>query len=404
MTIHDERPAEPASRAAVTCPFDHHSAEIAADPYPKYAELRAAGGMTWTDAWGGFWVISSYDLVQRVALDDATFCSGEGVALPPAGQSRPLLPIESDPPRLQVYRKLLNPLFSPGAARRYQPMIESITAELVDGFIDRGEVDAAAEFAVALPARVTLRLLGMDDSRWEWFLERIHYGVHQSAVDLDRAVELITEVCAAIAEAYEQRVEEGLTGDDILSILGRAERDGLINDEEMLDMALLMLFGGLDTTGSTIASALYHLADRPAERERLLEDPDALDAALEEILRYEAPVQGLARTVVHDTELGGHQLKAGEKVWLLWASANRDPAKFADPEQLDLDRDANPHMSFGVGLHRCIGSNLARVIVTAALCEFIGRLPNYQLAPGRSMERYPDSALVFAISKLPITF
>lgn len=401
MTV---RPEAVVREDVARCPFDHHSPDIADDPYPKYAELRDHGSVTWSDDWGGFWVVTGYPEVTQVALDDDTFRSGAGVALPAVGQARPLLPIESDPPDFFVYRKLMNARFSPGAARRMEPEIKSIVSDLVDQFIERGEADLARDLAMPLPARTTLRMLGIDDQRWEWFLERIHVGVHESAHDFDRSVEHLLEVYGALAEALEQRQDEGLVGDDLISYLGRAEREGTISEEDILDICLLVVFGGLDTTASAIAGAFYHLDRLPEQRERLRTQPEELDDAIEEFIRYEAPVQALARTVAKETELGGQRMRPGEKVWVVWASANRDPRRFAHPDELDFDREANPHVAFGVGIHRCLGSNLARAMVKAAVTEVLERLPNYRVVDGYVPKRYPDSSVVYGLTTLPVTF
>lgn len=389
---------------AARYPFDHHGPDAANDPFRLYTEMREKCPVTWSDEWGGFWAVSGYEEVVQVALDDDAFCSGQGVALPPIGQVRPLLPIESDPPEFHVLRKLMNPRFSPGAARRMEPEIKSIAADLVNQFIERGEADLVRELAMPLPARTTLRLLGMDDTRWEWFLQRIHTGVHESAHDFDRSVEQLMEVYAAIAEALEQREAEGLVGDDLISYLGRAVREGTIREEQLLDICLLVLFGGLDTTASAIASAIYYLDRMPDQRALLRTEPDKLRHAIEEFLRFEAPIQGLGRTVAQETELAGQRMRPGEKVWVLWGSANRDSGQFTDPDRLNFDREANPHVAFGVGIHRCIGSNLARVMFKSALTEVLDRLPKYKVVDGYVPERFPDSSVVYGLTTLPVTF
>lgn len=384
--------------------FDHHSPELSNDPYPVYAELRRQCPVSHSTAWGGFWAVTGLEEVTAVALDDDTFCSGQGVALPAIGQARPLLPIECDAPEFYTYRRLLNPRLSPVAAKAMEERIKATCAELVDAFIESGQADFVQQLAMPLPARTTLRLLGIDDARWEWFLERIHIGVHESAQDLDRSVEAMFEVYAAIAEAYEARMADGLTGEDLISYLGRAVRDEVITEDHLLDMCLLTLFGGLDTTAAVIGNALYHLAGMPEERATLRDDPARLDVALEEFLRFEAPVQGLARTVTKDVVLGGQQLEAGDKVWMLWASANRDPNEFPDPDVLKLDREPNRHMSFGIGIHRCLGSNVARVMFRAAVSEVLQRIPDYALQDGYTPQRFPDSSVVYALTSLPVTF
>jgi cytochrome P450 len=205
------------SRAEVD--FDHHAPDLAVDPYPTYAELREKCPVAYSDKWDGFWVVTGYEEVVTVAHDDETFCSGQGIALPTVGQARPLLPIESDGPRFQQYRRMLNPLFSPAAVAKFEGEIRGIVTELIDSFIERGNADFITELAQIVPARTTLRLLGLEESEWAWFLERIHIGVHESAHNLDRSVEALIEVYTAIAAGLEDRYDRGEPGKDVLSYL-----------------------------------------------------------------------------------------------------------------------------------------------------------------------------------------
>lgn len=384
--------------------FDHHSPALAEDPYSSYRSLQSQCPVAHSSAWGGFWVVTDYEHVVAVAHDDDTFCSGEGVALPSVGQARPLLPIESDPPRFLQYRRMLNPRFSPGSVAAIEPQIREIVTNVIDAFSARGEADLVTEFAQIIPARTTLRLLGLDEDEWAWFLERIHIGVHESAHDLDRSVEALLEVYAALAAALEDRYERG-PGDDIISYLAHVEIDGeRLTEEEVLDICLLLLFGGLDTTASLIAQALAHLGRNPDDRDRLAADPSAIPRALEEFLRYESPVQALGRTCTRDTTLGGQKLEAGDKLWIVWAAANRDSKEFGEPDQLDLDRAPNRHLAFGVGIHRCLGSHLARAMARIAVEEVLVRLPDFVVPTDEVLPRFNDSSVVYGLVSVPARF
>ena len=385
--------------------FDHHDHALSKDPYAVYRELRSACPVTKSEAWDGFWVVSSYEHVSQVAHDDATFCSGQGVSYPQAGNARPLIPIEVDPPEFLGYRRLLNPLFSHSAVEAMEDDVREITNDLIDAFIGRGHCDFMQEFAEPLPARMTLRLLGIDEGQWADFLHAIHVGVHESSRDFDKEVEALLEVYVQLAIALDDRQQGDGTGDDIISRLARADIDGRpLEDEEILDMCLLMLFGGLDTTAAVIGHALVWLHEHPDQRARLAAEPELLPLAVEEFLRFEAPVQGLARTVTKDCELGGEQLKAGDKVWMLWASANRDEAEFPDPDSVVLDRTANRHFAFGVGIHRCLGAQLGRLMGRVALEQILRRLPDYEVPPRSEVRHLPDCAIVYSLESLPGTF
>lgn len=390
---------------AATTDFDHHSPELADDPYPAYAKLRAECPVAHSEAWGGFWAVANYRDVVRVALDDDTFCSGQGVALPAIGQARPLLPIESDAPAFTRYRRLLNPLFSPAAIRRFEPQIREIVTDLIDSFIERGHVDFVTELAQPLPARITLRMLGLDEGAWTDFLHRIHVGVHDAAHDLDRSVEELMGVYIALGAALEERHERGVPGDDVISHLAYAEPEGgKLTEEEVLDICMLIMFGGLDTTASAIGHALYYLGRNPDRREWLRQNPDQIPVAIEEFLRFESPVQGLRRTVTCETELNNQRLCPGEKVWVLWASANRDPSEFDHPDEMDLERSPNRHVAFGVGKHRCLGSNLARAMMRISLEEVLERVPDYSIGPDSELSRFADSSVVYGLTGLPAQF
>src|SRR3954447_11373370 len=256
----------------VVARFDHRSPELATDPFGVYAKLRERCPLHRSEAWDGFWVVASQPLVEEVAHDDTRFCTGQGVSFPHAGNPRPLIPLEVDPPDAVAWRRLLTPLFSPSATERRTAEVRAIARDLVDGFAARGRCDVVSDFAEALPARETMRLVGLPEERWRECLDNIHIGVHESARDLDKAVDAMIEVAVLLAEAMEAREAE--PADDVISFLLSAEFDGRpVSEEEILDICLLMLFGGLDTTASVIGFGLAHLAGRTEERKLLIAEP-----------------------------------------------------------------------------------------------------------------------------------
>jgi cytochrome P450 len=382
--------------------FDHRSPELATDPFSIYAKLRERCPLHRSAAWDGFWVVASHRLVEEVAHDDARFCVGQGVSFPYAGNPRPLIPLEIDPPQAVAWRRLLTPLFSPAATEVREAEVRAIARELVDGFATRGRCDVVSDFAEPLPARETMRLVGLPEERWRECLDAIHVGVHESARDLDKAVDALIEVAVLLAETMEARESE--PADDVISFLLSAEFDGRpVSEEEILDICLLMLFGGLDTTASVIGFGLAYLAGQTEERKRLIAEPERIPLAVEEFLRYFAPVQGLARTATADTILGDQTITAGDKLWILWASANHDETEFPEPERIILDRNPNRHLAFGIGVHRCLGSNLGRLMARVAFEEFLARIPDYRLESDE-FDVIEDAGIVYSLTTLPVVF
>lgn len=382
--------------------FDHRSPELATDPFGVYAQLRERCPLHRSEAWDGFWVVASHRLVNEVAHDDARFCTGQGVSFPHAGNPRPLIPLEVDPPEAVAWRRLLTPLFAPAATEQRTAEIRAIARDLIDGFAARGRCDVVSEFAEALPARETMRLVGLPEERWRECLDAIHVGVHESARDLDKAVDAMIEVAVLLAETMEAREAE--PADDVISFLLSARFEGRpVSEEEILDICLLMLFGGLDTTASVIGFGLAYLAGHDEERKQLIAEPERIPLAVEEFLRYFAPVQGLARTATADTTLAGQPISEGDKLWILWASANHDETEFPEPERVILDRNPNRHVAFGVGVHRCLGSNLGRLMARVAFEEFLTRVPDYRLER-EEFDVIEDAGIVYALTTLPVVF
>jgi cytochrome P450 len=361
--------------------FDHHSSAFAADPWPVLAELRTHCPVARSDTYGGFWVITSYDEIKRVAHDDDTFSSAETILIPPKKNAlQKSIPIEMDPPEFLEYRRIMHPMFSPTAIDRLEPVIERFVHHCIDEFIERGEVDLVHDLADPLPAMVTLYKLGLPVDDWRRFAEPMHKTVFLRQDNPARAntLEDLKRIAATIDEAVAAR--RAAPRDDMISYLVQAEVFGEpVSDKAVHEMVMLTLQGGLDTTGSAISNVLIHLDRDRAARQKLIDDPSAMVPAIEELLRWEAPQFALARTARKDASIGGREIRAGDRLLLVWASGNRDERAFERAGEIVLDRFPNKHMTFGLGAHRCLGSTLARREILMAVRGVLRRLPDYSI-------------------------
>jgi cytochrome P450 len=382
-------------------PFDHTSPEFAGDPWSTYEHLRRECPVAWTDAHGGFWVLARYDDVYEVARDDETFSSDREVVIPPTRVGK-LVPLNSDPPALQVYRRILLPFFS----LRYvedtlAPRIRELVDSHLDGILERERFDLVRDFALPIPAMTTHELLGLPLEEWEWSVLPVE-AISTSGVgtsEREQAVRLVGELRARLLDEAEQR--RRTPRNDLLTHLTQARfADRPLRADEIADMATLVVFAGMDTTTAAVSNALLYLHHDLGARSRLIAEPELLENAIEEFLRYEPPVQGFARTVTRDCVVGGQAIAAGETVFMLWGSANRDECAFAEPERVILDRFPNRHVAFGVGAHRCLGANIARAEIRIMLGEVLKRLPGYRIVEGE-LEARATAAISFGKLRLP---
>ncbi|MCY3805160.1 MAG: cytochrome P450 [bacterium] len=390
--------------ASPGCPvvrFDHHSADFATDLWGIYDGLRAAR-VAYSETYGGFYVLSRYEDVYAAARDDETFSSDREVVLPATGVGR-LIPLNADPPDLQRYRSALFPYFTQRAAEAMAPEIRRFTTTTIDAFIEAGRCDLITDLAAPVPAMTTLELMGLPPEDWAILAEPLHDLIayptddprHESARAGTWAIRerFAAEVAGRAAEPR----------DDMMSHLLGLEGEGTLSRDEVVDLLMMVTIGGFDTTMAAIGSALLYLERHPDERRRLAADASLLPAAVDEFLRFEAPVQGFARTVTRDIQIGGCPIPAGETVFLLWGSANRDPEAFESPADVVLDRRPNRHLTFGVGGHRCLGSHLARVEMRVVLAEALNRLGDYTVL--HAEVRWPRSVgILYGRAHIPATF
>jgi cytochrome P450 len=406
MTVNDKTSEKP------IVDFDHHSAEYADGWREVTADLRKRCPVAWTDAHEGYWVASSYDAVREAALDDVTFSSdndiagerdgGKGTAIPSAPLR--LIPLEVDGPLFTEYRKLLNPLFSPTAAEPWRPFLRRVTNVMIDRVCEKGELDIVHDIASPVPAMLTMSLLGLPLEGWERVATPFHeisWAVPGSDM-YTRAIEGLFTILGEIAVELKARKDE--PRDDLLTFLANAEIEGRpLTEEECIQICFLQLIGGVDTSTGLLSHSLAWLADHPNDARRLVDEPAYLKTATEEFLRWVSPAPALARTVTNATELAGQSLCPGDRVLLSWASANQDDSVFEAPEEVQLDRKPNRHQAFGLGAHRCLGSNLGRVQFQEVLVTTLSRLPDLCADVSRA-ERYPSLGQVNGYSTLPATF
>lgn len=371
-----------------------------AEPQPMYKALRGSNPVfRSTQA-----VVLSRLADIEMALKHTELFSSNMDAVD-LGNVRPLIPLQIDPPDHAKYRRILDPLFTPREMARREPLVTELVNEMIDRFAPRGECDFHAEFAVPLPCTVFLQLLGLPLEDLDRFL-LWKDGVIRPAGDsgFDRRHESSAGVAQQIYEYFDKAIDEHIAvpRDDVLSAMIAADVGGQpLSREELLDICFLFLIAGLDTVTDSLDCFFVYLARHPQHRRQLVERPDVLPGAVEELLRWETPVPGVARVATQDVEVGGCPISKGERVSPLLGAANTDPAEFPDPEIVDFTRSPNRHRAFGGGPHRCLGSHLARMELRVALREFHRRIPDYEIRPGTQLTY---TAALRSVESLPLVF
>jgi cytochrome P450 len=274
--------------------------------------------------------------------------------------------------------------------------------DLIDEFIETGRADASQDLFTALPAQLILRMLGFDDSRWSEWISWVHGFVHERVADPEGSMNKILTMAGQIVSEINESRETGRPG--MMTELIRDTQDGRqLSDMDLVNMVFLLILGGMDTTAGLTGNSMLRIAEDDGLRQRILDDPRVLERGTEEFLRHGSPTIGLSRRVAKDTVFHGRQMKEGDRVLLMYAAGNRDPRVFDDPDTLNLDRPNNRHMAFALGVHRCLGSNLARSMFKIMIRELLTRAPDLTVDLD-NVERYPDAGDVYAVKHLPITF
>ena len=381
--------------------FDHHDEAFAADPWSVYRGLQERCPVAHTESYGGFWVLSRYQDVRAATLRPSTFSSAmDDLLIPPQDGGR-LLPVQCDPPLVGQYRRLLLPYFSTEAVNRMEADMRRITRETLGHVKAMGTFDVVADLANVVPGKVTTLLVGWEEAAWADIVPpiRAYSGARPGDDDLDEATAQIL--------ALRRRVEDEIAanrasaGRGLVADLVRAGIDGrALDDTEITSLVMMVLFGGVDTTVSAIGNALVRLDEDRSLREELRANREQIPAAVDELLRIDSPVTGFARRVTHNAIVDDQQMRAGEVALLLWASANRDPAEFPEPDTIRLDRGPARHLSFGAGQHKCLGATLARVELAVVIDEVLNQIPDYRI-DHHAMRWQRSNGTVYARAAIP---
>ena len=368
--------------------FDHTDPTWVNNPFPIWDELRATCPIAHSDRYGGTWLPVTHEHVSAIAYDTENFTSRAVVVseVRPGPMDLPAPigvapPITSDPPFHAMARRLLLPAFAPRKVDALEPFTRQLCNDLLDALEGKDIVDAAVEYAQHIPLRVIAKMLGFPAEDADYFRHVIHLileeGITVTEDDDERLVE-----GQALDAYFDNQIADHVANprDDLTTFLLEAELDGnKLMHEHVRGTMLLILVAGIDTTWSAIGSALWHLAHNPEDLKRLAAEPDLMPFAIEEMLRAYAPVT-MARLVAQDVEIGGCPMKEGDWVLLPFPAANRDPEFFDRADEVIIDREENRHAAFGLGIHRCLGSNLARMELRVAVEEWVKRFPNFELA------------------------
>lgn len=382
--------------------FDPLSESLAERHWEQLAELRECP-VGKTDLYGGIWLISKYDEVMKAARDWETFSSANGSAAVPlqTGGAVKLMPISTDPPFQRDLRRLIDRHFGPKKVAAAEPEIRQGAVDLIARFQDRGECDFVAEFAVPYPANSFFHTafgVDPDDSG------RVMKWMEHILTTPNAAAESVQAFFEWTNGLLEQRRRDG-DRDDVLGSLLEGTIEGRhLTDAERSMVIMNLIIGGVETTTHALSNAIYYLATMPELYARLKADRSLIPAAVEEFLRYEAPSDARGRQATCPVNVGGAQIEANDRVALFYSSANRDPAKYENPDEIVLDRfagRANPHLSFGAGPHRCPGAHLARLEIVVTIDEVLDRFENLALA---SDDLRYSAGLTRGLISLPITF
>jgi cytochrome P450 len=366
--------------------YDLYSDDFRADPHAQFTAMRSGCPVARSEKWGGSWMFAAYDDIRDLARDAERFTSRAVEVAGPLDAAGGLFlpPLTSDPPEHRPNRDVLMPYFMPARVAEMEPMIRAEARRLADDLARAGGGDVIEDFAQPLTLTVLASILGVEDAGQitDWMVRMIRVGPMDQQVRSDAVREIISYIDSMLQE----RERAGNTGTDLLSYLNRAEIDGRpLSRKHRIGSGFLILIAGADTTWSAIGSALWHLASNTRDRQRLLEHPELLDSAVEEFLRYYAPVT-VGRLALADVERHGRCVHARDRVVLPFAAANRDPSVFENPDDLQIDRRRNRHLTFGSGAHRCLGSNLARLELRVTLEEWLRAMPQFRLADDEQVQ------------------
>jgi cytochrome P450 len=398
--------------------FDRHTPEYRVEFETITEDLHGKCPVAWSDTHGGHWVASGHQEVFDIARSADVLSNDHDIHGERRGYQGILIPsppvsnrqtrsgfLEMDPPEQRHYRQALNPYLSPAAVARWTPFVDELARAALNETIESGAIDFVDDLANIVPAVLTLAMMGLPLKDWPIYCEPAHAAVYTppDSPDLPRVMQEAMLTRQRLAQSVVEIREHPRPG--LIDALIHAKINGEPPpDNEILGALDLLIGGGFDTTTALTAHALEWLSDHPAERERLSTERDSLlDSATEEFLRFYTPAPGDGRTFSSDCEIAGTTFKEGERLWLSWAMANRDAKVFPNPNSIDLERKGNRHSSFGLGIHRCIGSNMARMTFKRMLTHVLDRMPDFVCDPAGAVH-YDTVGVINGMKHLPATF
>jgi len=389
----------------VTVHFDPYAESIRRDPYPTFAALRDEAPVYHNEEWD-FWAVSRFDDVVDVLHDPATYCSGQGIILEGSVQSPYPMILAMDPPRHTDLRKLVSRAFAMKPVQAYEPEVRALARDLIGAFAADGSVDLVPALSVQLPLLVIGALLGIEAADQRWFREQTVQLMHAHPSEPESMV-AGRAASTALLERFDELIAQRRrrAGDDVISDLIAAEADGArLTADEIVGFCYLLILAGHETTMNLISNAALALAAHPDERARLLVDPGLVPTAVEEVLRWDAPTQSQCRTTTREVELHGERIPAGKKVMMLFGSAGRDDRAYPDPARFDVGRAIDRHVSFGHGVHYCLGAPLARLEGRVALEELLATIPDWAVAADPATLPRIRSYMIRGPESLPLEF
>lgn len=389
--------------AASDDPFTQMDPEMARCPQPVFREMRSAMRVVPMD---GSVVLGGRAEVDEALRNPELFSSNMSAV--DLQNTRPLIPLQIDPPDHKKYRRVLDPLFAPRTMAELEEPVAALANELIDGLGERTDVNFAKEFSTLLPTQVFLTMLGLPLDELPRFLDmkdgiiRPNHVVG-TAFGSEKAIAYQKATADSIYQYFDEVLDQRETEprDDLLSRFLETDVDGhRLTRHEILDICFLFLIAGLDTVTATLDCMLAFLAQNEAHRRQLVADPSIIPSAVEEMLRWETPVMGIVRAAMEDAEIGGCPVAEGDTVIALLGSANTDEEFMDDADVVRFDRESNKHIAFGGGVHRCLGSHLARLELRIALREWHRRIPDYSVPDGVELEY---TAGIRSIDDFPLT-
>lgn len=379
--------------------FDHHDVRLGSDPFGQYRTLREQCPVGWSDLYGGFCVVTSYERVFSVAENWSTFSSAQGMTLPDINPLMRFIPIDYDPPEQQKYRHVLLPHLSPAAVGLLEGPIRAFVRSIIAKLRDRGGCDLVAALASPVPMYAICLILGVpieDQEKFKTWAHRMAHPGEDQGSALTAAMELMTYILGMVDA---RRAEPG---DDLISQLLRVDFEGRpLTDDEIVSMGFLLLPAGFDTTESALG-AIFHLLGTQRELRQQLLAAENLGPCVEELLRVVSPVQCTSRVATEATAIDGVRLEPGQRVLIVFGAANRDEKEFPNGEEVILERHPNRHLAFGAGVHRCVGAHLARLEIRIVLEEILRGLPAFYV-------RSEDAVIwhtghIRGVARLPVEF